>query len=478
MEHALVTEAANAPVAPGQAAFFDLDRTLVHGFTAGAFLRERLQSRKVGVGNAARVLKDLASFEAGRLGFSSFLVRAAELYAGMPEAELEAIGERLFRKAIAGHIYPESYALVAAHRAAGRPVVVVTSATRYQAMPVVRALGADHLLCSKLEVEDGMLTGRVERPTCFGVGKRRAAEELASKHDLDVGASWFYTDGIEDLPLLEAVGQPRPLNPHRRLAREARKRGWHTYDFGSRGARPTHMARTALGIGTVVASAGAGLPLLLASGDLDRARNFTKRLVGDVVTRAAGLDVVVDGESHLWSDRPCVFVFNHQSAIEPILLCKILRKDFVGIGKAELKNSVFRPLFDYAGAVYIERFDKDKALAALAPVVETLKSGTCIIMAPEGTRSSTPYPGPFKKGAFHIARQAGVPIVPIVFHNSLDALPKKGRVVHPADVKVTVLPPFWVQDGAVGPQAESLRDQYLITLGYPPEATDDASSES
>lgn len=221
----------------------------------------------------------------------------------------------------------------------------------------------------------------------------------------------------------------------------------------------------------MVASAGVGLPVLAASRDLDRARNLTKNVVGDVVTRIIGMELTVEGEEHVWSNRPCVFVFNHQSAIEPIALCKLLRRDFVAIGKAELKNSVFRPLFDYAGAVYIERFDKSKALAALAPVVETLKSGTCVIIAPEGTRSSTPYPSPFKKGAFHIARQAGVPIVPIVFHNSLDALPRKGRVVHPANIKVTVLPPVWVEDGDVGVQAEALRDRYLQTLGYPVEAT-------
>src|SRR5207249_47341 len=67
--------------------------------------------------------------------------------------------------------------------------------------------------------------------------------------------------------------------------------------------------------------------------------------------------------------------------------------------------------------------------------------GTSLVIAPEGTRSPTPRLGPFKKGAFHMAMGAGVPIVPIVFRNSLDALPKHGLVIRPATVEVVVHPP-------------------------------------
>lgn len=470
MEHPLVVEAREVPAEPGSVAFFDLDRTLVHGFTARTFLDERVRGGHVGPVQAARTLKDLVSFEAGRTGYSSFLLRASELYAGSPEEDLIELGRTLFRKKIAASIYPEAYALVHAHRAAGRAVVVVTSATRYQAEPVAEALGADHLLCSHLEVdEDGVLTGRVERPTCFGIGKRRAAEELAQEHGYDLAASFFYTDGIEDLPLLEAVGHPRPLNPGRRLTRQARKHDWPVHTLKSRGTHATDVARTALGVGSVLVASAAGMPVLAAGGSLNRARNLTKALFGELGTLVAGIDLEVEGEEHLWSSRPAVFVFNHQSAAEPLLLCKLLRRDFMGIGKAELRNSIFRPIFDYAGAVYVERFDKDRAIEALGPVVQALRDGSSVIIAPEGTRSLTPRPGPFKKGAFHIAMQAGVPIVPIVFHNSLDVLPRKGRVVHPADVRVTVLPPIhpdgWTPEDA-GPQAEALHQRYLEVLGY------------
>lgn len=467
MIHPLVSEAQDTPYAPGQAAFFDLDRTLVHGFTVSAFFQERLRSGAMGAREAAGTAKDALSFGAGRLGFSGFLVRASAMYAGTPESELVELGRKLFKKRLASNIYAESYALIKAHQDAGRPVVIVTSATRYQAEPIAEALGADHLLCSRLEVdEDGVLTGRVERPTCFGIGKRRAAEELAAEHGLSVADSWFYSDGAEDIPLLEAVAYPRPVNADRALRRVARKRKWPVHSFTSRGARAGDVARTALGLGALVASVGAGLPVV-AGGDFRRAQNLTKTLFGEIGTLVGGIELEVEGEAFLWSHRPAVFAFNHQSAVEPLLLCKLLRRDFVGIAKIELKKSVLRPAFDYGGAVYIERFDKNKAVESLRPVVEALKAGTSVIIAPEGTRSPTPYPSPFKKGPFHIAKQAGVPIVPICFHNSLDALPRKGRIVHPATVRVTVLEPVMPEDIVdVGEAAHALRERYLHTLGF------------
>ena len=108
-----------------------------------------------------------------------------------------------------------------------------------------------------------------------------------------------------------------------------------------------------------------------------------------------------------------------------------------------------------AGTVFIDRFDRQRAIAALRPAIAALRAGTSLVIAPEGTRSPTPRVGPFKKGAFHIAMGAGVPIVPIVFRNTLDALPKHGLVIRPATIEVVVHPPVPTD----GWQAETLDRQ-------------------
>ena len=96
------------------------------------------------------------------------------------------------------------------------------------------------------------------------------------------------------------------------------------------------------------------------------------------------------------------------------------------------------------------------------------KEGKSICIAPEGTRSLTPKLEPFKKGAFHLAMQAGVPIVPIVIHNATDVAPKNEFVMRPATVRVTVLPPVDTSKWSVrtlNAHVRDVRNMFLRTLG-------------
>jgi len=88
-------------------------------------------------------------------------------------------------------------------------------------------LGIEHMLVSRLVIENGRFTGDVHRPICYGAGKIHWARRFAEEHGVDLGASWFYTDSVTDLPMLEIVGHPEIVNPDPRLRREARKRGWN-----------------------------------------------------------------------------------------------------------------------------------------------------------------------------------------------------------------------------------------------------------
>jgi len=94
--------------------------------------------------------------------------------------------------------------------------------------------------------------------------------------------------------------------------------------------------------------------------------------------------------------------------------------------------------------------------------------GKSVCMSPEGTRSVTPKLAPFKKGAFHLAMQAGVPIVPIVIQNSSDIMPKGEMIYHPATVRVEVLPPIptdsWSAE-SIDEHVATVRDMYLKALG-------------
>jgi putative phosphoserine phosphatase/1-acylglycerol-3-phosphate O-acyltransferase len=437
----ITREVEEGPEGPHVGAFFDLDRTLVAGFSVFTFLLDGLLTGRIGPSGLGQFLHAAASFQLGQRGFSSFVTETLTLLGGAAEADFEALADRIFAERMAADVYPEARALVRAHQRKGHTLAIVSSATRYQAEPLARDLGIPHVLCTRLEVENGRFTGKLVKPTCYGEGKLVAARTIPG---VDLEESWFYTDSDEDLALLEAVGRPRPTNPNTRLAAIATARGWPARTFYTRGTPPLmDVVRTTLAVSSFFSAVLLGLPLMALDRDTRRWANVAGTAWGELGTALAGIDVRVTGEGNLWSARPAVFIFNHQSAVDVLLLCKLLRRDFVAISKQEVRqNPIFGPLFSLAGTVFIDRFNRVRAVEALRPAIDALRSGLSIAIAPEGTRMPTPKLGRFKKVAFHIAMAAGVPIVPLVFRNALDALPKHGIILRPAQVDVVVHPPI------------------------------------
>ena len=465
----LTKEIRNGPSGSKVGAFFDLDQTLLAGFSATSFLRERVAAGGVSPRELAATFYGALAFGMGRTGFSGLMTATTAAYRGLEESVLEAIGEEAFVKHLARQIYPESRALVEAHQAAGHTVAIISAATRYQAEPLARDLGIDHVLCTQLEVEDGVFTGAVVRPTCYGEGKLHAARALVEREGIDLAQSYFYTDSADDLPLLEEVGRPRPTNPDRKLAQLAKERLWPVRRFHSRGSPSLgDLIRTGLSYASIAPSLWAGAAAGLTTGSLREAINVSGSIWGDLATSLAGIDLRVEGEKHLWSERPTVFIFNHQSALDALLMLKLVRRDLTAVGKIELRSSpVWGPLFAAAGVVFIDRSDPKAAIEALAPAVQALRQGRSLVIAPEGTRSPTPRLGRFKTGAFQMAMQAGVPVVPVVFRNVLDAFPKNASIVRPATIEVVVLPPIPTRDWTpenLDDEVHSIRNRYLEIL--------------
>ena len=125
-------------------------------------------------------------------------------------------------------------------------------------------------------------------------------------------------------------------------------------------------------------------------------------------------------------------------------------------------------VFEAAGVVLIDRKNTEKAIAAMMPLVDAMRvEGKSVCLSPEGTRSITDKLAPFKKGAFHLAMQAGVPIVPIVIHKSNDVQPKGDLLFHPGTVNVEVLPPVdtssWSVE-SIDKHVADVRAMYLQAL--------------
>ncbi len=469
MYEELTEHVQGSPRGPRVAALFDLDRTLLEGFSVYSFLGERLRSGTMPPREMLANLSAMANYRLGRVGFSGVLTATTMALRGQSEAIFEELGEEVFRKNLLGRIFPEAKALVKAHQDRGHTVAIVSSATRYQIDPVASYLGIDHVMCTRLEIENGVFTGNVIRPACYGEGKATAARSLADAQDLDLDQSYFYTDASEDLPLLEIVGHPYALNPDRELAQIAAERNWPVQRFTARSTGIAEVLGTGVAYASMFPAVLAGQAVRLLTGSPRSGANLTMSTWADVSSLAIGLDVRVTGRENLWSHRPAVFVFNHQSAADALIMTKLLREDFTGVAKMEVsRHPITGPMFKSVGVVFVERADREKAIKALAPAVQELKNGTSLVIAPEGTRSETEQLGPFKKGAFHMAMQAGVPMVPVVIHNALDAQPKGEVLFRPATVYVDVLPPVmtdrWTPE-TVDQHVAEVRGMFLEALG-------------
>jgi putative phosphoserine phosphatase/1-acylglycerol-3-phosphate O-acyltransferase len=465
----LLAEIEAGPEGPEIGAFFDFDGTLIAGYSAEAWALDALRRRKVDPQTMVRSL--LAGLDMHLRGsdVTALMEIAAELGKGRREEALIELGQRLFRERLASTVYPEARAVVKAHQRKGHTLALASSATNFQAGPLAADLGIEHVLCTKLEVVDGRLTGRVAGPVLWGRNKADAVAAFAADNGIKLAESYGYANGDEDVEFLETVGRARPLNPAAHLARVAAERGWPIHRFEPRG-RPgiVPVVRTAAALGGIAGTLGVGLGLGLLNRSRRAAVNYVATVAPEVALGLAGVEMRVQGEEHLWSARPAVFVFNHQSSFDVVVISRLLRRDFTAVAKAELAHDPrFAPLAALVGVAYVHRGDPAQARAALAPVVEKLRSGISLAIAPEGTRSATPTLGPFKSGAFHIAVEAQVPVVPVVIRNAGEIMWRASLVARPGTVDVVVLPP--VPTEGLGPDdvhdlGDRVRQQFLDTL--------------
>jgi 1-acyl-sn-glycerol-3-phosphate acyltransferase len=177
----------------------------------------------------------------------------------------------------------------------------------------------------------------------------------------------------------------------------------------------------------------------------------------------AHIDVQVHGREHLRTGETYLVMSNHQSLYDIPVLFDVIGPNIRMITKAELFSvPVFGKALAEGGFISIDRRNRHAAIRSLERARELLASGTHVWISPEGTRSRTGALLPFKKGAFYLAFEAGLPILPVTLRGTRDALPAKGvRSIPGAHVDVTlhasVDPRPYVERGKSG-RDELMRD--------------------
>lgn len=230
-----------------RAGYFDLDKTLIPG--SSLFLLARgLHARHFYRGDElVRFAWEQLVFRVGGLERAPALERSKEaalqFVRGRHRPELQALAEEIAVERIVPQVYPDMAARIEHHRSAGYLTFVATAAPAELAEIVAAGLGMTGALGTRAEVDETeRYSGRLEGPVLRGEAKAEAVHAHAQDAGIDLDSSVAYSDSINDLPLLELVGEAEVVNPDRKLREVAEARGWPVHDL-----RPGRRRRTDLG---------------------------------------------------------------------------------------------------------------------------------------------------------------------------------------------------------------------------------------
>jgi HAD superfamily hydrolase (TIGR01490 family) len=217
-----------------EAAFFDLDKTIISRSSSLALSRPMYRAGMVSRGQLLRgayaqmvyllVGADEKKMERLKEGMLA-------LTKGWDRVQVEGLVRDVILDVIDPYVYQEALDLMELHRSEDRRIYIVSSSPEEVVRPLAAHFGISGVIATRAEVDDGgRYTGELEF-YCYGDQKAEAVRQLAERVGIDLERSYAYTDSITDLPMLEAVGNPVAVNPDRDLRRAAEDRGWPVRDF-------------------------------------------------------------------------------------------------------------------------------------------------------------------------------------------------------------------------------------------------------
>lgn len=237
---------------PGEAAFFDVDNTLMRGASLFHVGRKLYQKK-------AFRLRDAAGFAWKQFTFTlrgenlgdvhSIQNSALSLGKGISSDLIRQLGEEVYDEMIASKIWPGTRALAEQHLRADRQVWLVTATPIEVASVIASRLKLTGALGTVGEIKDGAYTGLLVGEVLHGPAKALAVRDLAAREGLELIHCWAYSDSYNDIPLLSSVGHPVAINPDSRLRRHARENNWPIYDFRAGRRAATFGLRAATGAG-------------------------------------------------------------------------------------------------------------------------------------------------------------------------------------------------------------------------------------
>jgi HAD superfamily hydrolase (TIGR01490 family) len=209
-------------------AMFDLDNTLLAGdsdYLWGQFLVEQgiVNSKHYEQANYAFYQQ----YQEGTLDIYEFLAFQLALFGKHIPSQLEIWRSQYLEEKIRPIILPKAQELLTSHRSQGHTLLIITATNHFITKPIAEMLQVDNLIATEPEIRDGRYTGGVSGIPSYREGKVIRLKAWLEERALTLGgASWFYSDSHNDIPLLEQVTHPVAVDPDEKLGIHARANGW------------------------------------------------------------------------------------------------------------------------------------------------------------------------------------------------------------------------------------------------------------
>jgi putative phosphoserine phosphatase/1-acylglycerol-3-phosphate O-acyltransferase len=436
-----------------EAAIFDLDRTLLAG-ASGPAISAALRS--VGL-MADRSLpgEDLLFKVFNLVGEnrpSMMLTRQGVRFAkGWARDRVREAGA-LAADTLLSMVQPYARLLIEEHQAAGRLVVVATTTPADMVRPFADLLGLDGVIATRYDAADGAYTGAFDGEFVWGKGKLRAVREWADDNDVDLLASWAYSDSWFDTPLLSAVGHPVAVNPDPRLRAYALVRRWPV----------------------LFLDVPPGVPKLLGIEAQQAIFPFART---ELVPYAR---IRIEGTDHIPAEGPAIICGNHRSYFDPLAIGYAIARrgrPVRFLGKKEVFDApIVGDMARAMGGIRVERgTGSDEPLKEAAAA---LYAGQLVVILPQGTiPRGEAFFDPVLKGRWGAAKLADmtkVPVIPLGLWGTEKVWPRREKVpriwniTHPPAVSVRVGEPVMLKYD--DPDDDTARIMDAIVDLLPPEA--------
>jgi HAD superfamily hydrolase (TIGR01490 family) len=245
-------------VLPMEAAFFDLDKTVISRSSTLALSRPLYRAGMVSRGQLlrgayAQLVYLLVGADEGKM--ERLKEGMLQLTKGWDRAQVERLVEDVILDVIDPYVYAEALDLMELHRSEGRRIYIVSSSPEEVVRPLARHFGVSGVIATRAAIgTDGRYTGELEF-YAYGEEKAAAVEAVAERTGIDLSRSFAYSDSATDLPLLGAVGHPVAVNPDKELRKVAEERGWPVRDFHQPVRMRTRLASAVPGPKASVAAA-------------------------------------------------------------------------------------------------------------------------------------------------------------------------------------------------------------------------------